>query len=306
MQYLEVKVQLPKEHSDPLSEFLDTLQLPGYYEILFDSSEPNLGQGILKDNTNIRCYLNTGDHESELKIRIFLGALCPGEFSLETREIETREYEEAYKEFYKPFNVDSIWIIPIWEKDTALSKSVVEQGQTPLYLNPGVAFGTGHHETTKLLVARLQKIFQPGMRVLDLGTGSGILSLACGLLGAEEIFSLDIDPNAVRAALSNWQENNYPRPCRFTAVESGIDHPQVFSGIYDLVLANITFAVLSQNMDSIAKIQSPWFLFSGVITERKEEFLELLGEKIPGECTDIESLNGWERIEWRRTPTFRG
>lgn len=300
MQYKEVKIQLPKDFADPLTEYLETLSLPGYYEILFDSSEPNPEESILKTNTNIRAYLNLEDHDSEIKIRIFLKTICPDAHYLETREIETREYEEAYKEFYKPFRVGKIWVIPIWEKDTDLVKQVIGAGDTPLYLNPGVAFGTGHHETTQLILERLQVILQPNSRVLDLGTGSGILSLGSGLLGASHIFSIDIDPNAVKAALSNWKENIYPNSCTFEAVESGLDHPRALSEEYDIVLANITFAVLSSNIEHLAKIKSPLFLFSGIITERKDEFLQLLSEKIPGECTNIEEKNGWERIEWKR------
>ncbi|WCL48492.1 50S ribosomal protein L11 methyltransferase [Leptospira sp. GIMC2001] len=301
MLYREAKVNLPKEFAESLNDFLETLQIPGYYEILFDSSIPKDEGIILPENTNIRAYLNSEDVTTEIKLRIFLSTLCPSSHSLEIREIETREYEEAYKEFYKPFAVDRVWIIPIWEKDNDLTKKIVSDGDIPLFLNPGVAFGTGHHETTQMIVERLQTLIQKGDRILDLGTGSGILSLLCGLLGASTIFSLDIDPNAVKAALSNWKENIYPNDCKFEAVESGFDHPDVFGRDYDIVLANITFAVLSQNISHIAKIQSPVFLFSGIITEKKDEFLELLAIHIPGKLVDSKEKNGWERIEWIRS-----
>lgn len=300
MEYIEAKISIDKEYAESLNEFLDELQLPGYYEVLFDSSEPKTEDSILRTNTNIKAYLNTEDSEKEVKLRIFLQSVCPDSHNLEVRKIETREYEEAYKEYYKPFSLGKFWVIPIWERENPQVQSLVDDGSIPLYLNPGVAFGTGHHETTQLILERLPHILKPHSRILDLGTGSGILSLACGLLGAKSIFSVDIDPNAVNAALSNWKENTYPNSCNFIAEEGGLDHPKIFQNSYDLVLANITFAVLSQNISFIAKVDSPLFLFSGVITERKSEFLDLLKKTIPGELVDIEGRNGWERIEWRR------
>lgn len=300
MLYKELKIQINKDYEPELSNFLETLQLPGYYEILFDSSIPKIEESILRENTNIRAYLNTDDPLSEIKILIYLKSVCPDSFLLESREIETREYEEAYKEFYKPFQVGNVWIIPIWEKNTKLVEEVLSRKEMPLYLNPGVAFGTGHHETTQMIVERLQSLEIYNKRILDLGTGSGILSLLAGLLGAKYIFSLDIDPNAVKAAHSNWKENIYPNDTVFEAEESGFDNPKVFDQEYDLTLANITFAVLSQNMSSLSKINCKHFIFSGVITEKKEDFLALLKEKMPGELIDTKSKNGWERIEWMR------
>lgn len=300
MLYKEIKIQINKDFEPGLSDFLETLQLPGYYEILFDSSIPKVEESILRENTNIRAYLNSDDPISEIKILIYLKAICPDSFVLESREIETREYEEAYKEFYKPFQVGNVWIIPIWEKESKLVEDILSRKEMPLYLNPGVAFGTGHHETTQMIVERLQSLEIKDKAILDLGTGSGIFSLLAGLLGAKSIFSLDIDPNAVKAALSNWKENIYPYPTIFEAEESGFDNPRVFHQKYDLTLANITFAVLSQNINHLARINCKHFIFSGVITEKKEEFLKLLSEKMPGELIDAKSKNGWERVEWMR------
>ncbi|MCC5813231.1 MAG: 50S ribosomal protein L11 methyltransferase [Leptospira sp.] len=300
MKYIEAKISIDKDFSQELDEFLDSLQLPGYYEVLFDSSEPKEEETILKTNTIIRAYLNPEDVDKELKIRIFLKSLCPDSHELEIREIETREYEEAYKEFYKPFQLGNLWVVPIWERENPQVQALISKDHIPLYLNPGVAFGTGHHETTQLILELLPNILSPKSKILDLGTGSGILSLACGLLGASRIFSVDIDPNAVQAAQSNWKENTYPNPCQFEAEVGGLDHPKIFTEEYDLVLANITFAVLSQNIKHIARVNSSHFLFSGVITERKDEFLELLANEIPGALVSIQDRNGWERIEWKR------
>jgi ribosomal protein L11 methyltransferase len=301
LKYKELKINLPKENSEELSEFLETLPLAGYYEILFDSEMPKEdSEAILRENTNLRVYLDAEDNDSDTKILIFTKLLCRDSFLIESREIETREYEEAYKEFYKPLEIGSVWIVPIWERDSELVKEILGSGKIPVFLNPGVAFGTGHHETTQMIVNHLPKIFPIKGKILDIGTGSGILSLLCGKLGASEIFSLDIDPNAVKATKSNWQENQYPNNCKLEVVESGFDHPSVVGGEYDLVLANITFAVLSQNMFILKTIRSPRFLFSGVITERKDEFLDILSLNLPGYQYITEERNGWVLIDYFR------
>jgi ribosomal protein L11 methyltransferase len=298
--YKEVKINIDKDFEPDLSQFLETLSLPGFYEMLFDSSIPKEEDSILRQNTVIRAYLNSDDSISEIKILIYLKSICPDSFTIESRMIETREYEEAYKEFYKPFQVGGVWIVPIWEKESDIVKQALANQQIVLFLNPGVAFGTGHHETTQMIVERLQEITITGKKILDLGTGSGILSLLCGLLGAERIFSLDIDPNAVKATLSNWKENIYPLPTILEAVESGFDHERVSSDLYDLTIANITFAVLSQNILQLSKIHCNHFLFSGVITEKKDSFLDLLKINLPGKLVHSKSKNGWELIEWHR------
>ena len=148
MKYLELKINLPKDISEEFTEFLDSLSVEGYYEILFDSTLPRPASGeILRDDTNIQVYLGETDTEKELKIYIYLKARAAGNSFIESRIVETKEFEEAYKEFYKPFQIgDHYWIIPTWEKDSELSKKVHEESNNViLYMNPGLAFGTGHH-----------------------------------------------------------------------------------------------------------------------------------------------------------------
>ncbi len=298
MKYLEARVSIHKDYSSELTNFLEDLKIPGYYEVLFDSSLPKESSSILKTNTLIKAYFNLDDVQKEIRLRIFLKSLCPDSHSLESRQIETKEYEEAYKEYYKPFRIGKIWILPIWEKESSFP--VLSEEDIPLYINPGMAFGTGHHETTQMILEILPDYFPGCKRVIDLGTGSGILSIACGLLGAESVYAIDIDPNAVRSAQANWKENSFRSSSIFIAETGGLDSPSLFLRSYDLAIANITFAVLSQNIDSIAKIDTNEYIFSGITTEKKEEFLELLREKIPGNQVRSKQTNGWEMIGWQR------
>jgi ribosomal protein L11 methyltransferase len=303
MKYLELKVNLPKDISEEFTNFLDSLSVEGYYEILFDSSLPRPASGeILRDDTNIQVYLGETDLEKELKIQIYLKAVASGKSFLESRLVETKEFEEAYKEFYKPFQVgDNYWIIPTWEKESELSKKVLaEKNNIILFMNPGLAFGTGHHETTKLMISRIEKIAKEGMSILDMGTGSGILSIAAGYKKVKDILAIDIDPNAVRATEFNWAENQFPAPIDFKVLEGGFDHPEIAKKSYDLVLGNITYAVISQNIEYIKKIKANRFLFSGLIIEKKEDSIKLFTEHLGGKLAYEEQFNDWIILEWER------
>jgi ribosomal protein L11 methyltransferase len=307
LEYRELKVNLPKSGSDELYSLLELLQVAGYYEILFDGDSPKEPeQGILKENTNIRIYLNIDEIDKELQILIFLKVNFPHNSNYESRNIETRDYEEAYKEFYKPFPVGKkLWVIPTWEKDSEITKALWQPTNgIPLYINPGVAFGTGHHETTKLILERLDSLAETNVEFFssacDLGTGSGILSIGLAKLGTKRIFAIDIDQNAVKAAWSNWQENDFSKDIKFTVEESGLDNQNCLKESYELAIANITFAVLSQNIRNLAKVNSKRFIFSGIITEKKDAFIELLQSHLPGNLLYSQEWNEWWVLDWQK------
>lgn len=303
MRYSELKCNLPKDIAEDFTEFLEVLQPEGYYEVLFDSSIPRKeGAGIIRDDTNINVYLGETDLEKELQIRIFLSAHSKDCF-IESRVVETREFEEAYKEFYKPFSVgEKFVLIPTWEKDSEQGKKLLTElpDSIPLYMNPGLAFGTGHHETTKLMLSRMPAIIKSGMKILDMGTGSGILSIGAALLKVDSILAIDIDPNAVRATEYNWSENHFSHNIKFQVIEGGFDHPSIQDFDFDLVLANITYAVISQNIERIAKIRTRHFLFSGIISEREQDSIELFKKYIPGKLLFSQEFNEWMILEWIR------
>lgn len=300
MNYKELKINLPKEITEEFNEFLDELEVEGYYEILFDSSLPKIDNQILRDDTNIKVYIQDIDLMKEVKIQIYLSVKAAEKFFIESRNIETKEYEEAYKEFYKPFQIGkNFWIVPVWEKNSSeISKNSSNQ---ILYMNPGLAFGTGHHETTKLMLKRMQDLNLQDSKILDLGCGSGILSIGAFRLGAKKVFALDIDSNATRATEFNFKENQFPNEVELKIIHSGIENEEIFQEKFNLVLANITFAVFSQNIQFINKIKSNEFLFSGLIVERKEDSLKLFREHLGGELVYLEELNDWLLIQWKKT-----
>lgn len=298
LKYREIILNIPKEIAEDFTAFLDEIGVAGYYEILFDREKPRSPQEeIISDDTKFRVYLAQEDRENETKILIFLKANAGESLFFESRWIETKEYEEAYKEFYKPFIVGSYRVIPTWEKDTALGTT--PEGIFPLLVNPGLAFGTGHHETTRLVLGRMGNLNLSGKKVADVGTGSGILSVAAARSGASSILAVDIDPNSVRSASFNRDENDIPSEI-LVVEEGGFDHEKIQEQTWDLLIANITFAVLKANIQKIASIKTNHFLFSGIITERREEFLKLLKDSVGGENVFSQEDAGWELIEWKR------
>ncbi|WP_061218660.1 50S ribosomal protein L11 methyltransferase [Leptospira weilii] len=298
MKYREIILSIPKETAEDFTAFLDEIGVVGYYEILFDREVPRAPhEEIISDDTKFRVYLAEEDNENETKILIYLKVNVGEAFFSESRRIETKEYEEAYKEFYKPFIVGSYRVIPTWEKDTALGTT--PEGVFPLLVNPGLAFGTGHHETTRLVLGRMGNLNLFGKKVADVGTGSGILSIAAAKSGASSILAVDVDPNSVRSAAFNRDENDISSEV-LAVEEGGFDHEKIQRQTWDLLIANITFAVLKANIQKIASIKTDHFLFSGVITERLEEFLELLKSEVGGESVFLQEDTGWELIEWKR------
>lgn len=303
MKYRELKCNLPKEISEEFLNFLEEIQTEGHYEILFDSEQKRLpGSPIISENTNIHVYLEENEIDKEIKIRIFLKLQASENSFVESRIVETREFEEAYKEFYKPFCVGKKFvIIPSWEKNSQEAQRVLQSipSSIPLYMNPGLAFGTGHHETTKLMLERIIEIFPQDMNILDLGCGSGILSIACGLLGARNIIAVDIDPNAIKASLHNISENQFSNT-KFEIIEGGFDHPIIFRSSYDLVLANITFSVITQNLSYLVRMNANRFLFSGITSEKQKEFLQLLEKNMKGKIVYQKAFNEWIILDWKR------
>jgi len=292
MEYKELGIKIRKDVSEYLEVFLDTLPIAGYFETLFDGEDSQ--RTALGDDTLFHVYLDPNDSQTEIQLLIFLslvGANCTSKL------VDTQEFALAYKEFYKPFLVGRIWLIPEWERDTWIPKEISQE--VTLIINPGMAFGTGHHETTKLLLEALSVTKSLPNKACDIGCGSGILSLALLLLGAKDVYAIDIDSNSVRATWENYKLNPITKS-KFRAEEASFDAPVLKEETFDLAIANITHAVLTQNLYHLQKIQSPRFLFSGIITEKKDEFLMNLEESIPGKLAYAKELNEWWVLEWIR------
>ena len=195
---------------------------------------------------------------------------------LTMNELEDADWENNWKQFYKPMEIgERLIVIPEWESAN------VPAGRAALVLNPGLTFGTGSHATTRLCLTELEQQIHGGEKVLDLGCGSGILSIAALVLGASRAFACDIDEKCVDVAYENAALNGVGRDrytVRWGDVLTDRQLQGEFGGEYDIVVANIVADVimgLSGRVRPFLK-DGGLFLCSGIIDDRAEEVADKL------------------------------
>ncbi len=183
------------------------------------------------------------------------------------------DWAHSWQKYYKPMAVgDKLWIVPEWERDKP-----VPEGRTPVYLNPGLTFGTGNHSSTRLCLMGLEEYTVPGQPVLDLGCGSGILSIAALNLGASSAVAVDIDPKAADVAYENATLNGIGKD-RYTVRAGDVLTDKALAAElgqqrYPLVLANIVADVIMPLSAKAGKYltEEGVFLCSGIIDTRADE-----------------------------------
>ena len=196
------------------------------------------------------------------------------------------DWENNWKQFYKPMEIgDRLLVVPEWEQASDPQRII-------LRLNPGLTFGTGGHATTRLCLQALDAHIHGGEKVLDLGCGSGILSIAALRLGAASAFACDIDEKCVDVAYENAALNHITKDT-YTVRWGDVLHDQQLrtemGGGYDMVVANIVADVIMGLSGSVRDFLKPGglFLCSGIIDDRAEEVLQKL------------QSDGWDVIEQR-------
>lgn len=190
---------------------------------------------------------------------------------LETIGLKEDDWAECWKKYYKPLHIGkNIVIVPAWEDYEAKETDVIVK------IDPGMAFGTGTHETTALCAELIEKHMPKGKRVLDVGTGSGILAVLASKLGAGEIEALDIDPNAVKAAKENCIANN---ALNVTCRQS--DLIRAASGKYDFISANIVADIIIRMSENVADyvVDGGILIVSGIIETQADEVSNALTAK---------------------------
>ncbi len=213
------------------------------------------------------------------KVRVELEELrqfCDiGEGTVTVDETEDIDWINNWKQYFHQFYIDDILVIPSWE-----DVKVEDLDRTVLHIDPGTAFGTGMHETTQLCVRQLRKYMTPGARLLDVGTGSGILSILALMFGAGHAVGTDLDQCAVEAVAENCAANSID-PARFEMLIGNIItdravQAQVGYGQYDIVVANILAEVLLPLTPVITEQLKPGgiYITSGIIDDKEETVVE--------------------------------
>ena len=209
------------------------------------------------------------------------------DYTLDEADCFAEDWINNWKQYYKPIPVGKKLLIhPVWEE------TFDPIGRIVLELEPGLAFGTGSHETTRLCLELLETYIRPDDRMLDVGCGSGILSIAALLLGAKEAVGIDIDALAVKTAVENAKMNRVED--RFTALCG--DLTEKVSGKYRVVAANIVADVILRLTKDVVAFMEPEavYILSGIISERTQEILAALGGTF--EILEVKEERGWAAI----------
>lgn len=204
------------------------------------------------------------------------------------------DWAHSWQKYYRPIPVgERLYIVPEWEKGIA-----IPAGRAPLYLNPGLTFGTGSHASTQLCLEGVEQYTETGGEILDLGCGSGILSIAALSLGASFAVAVDIDPKAVGVAYENAALNEIGRDRYLVQAGNVLSDAALFSALaqrqYQLVLANIVADVILPLCVPVKELLAPGgiFICSGIIDTRGEE-MEVALRGHGYEILERKEKNGW-------------
>ena len=191
-----------------------------------------------------------------------------GPLALSTDSVKDQDWSEVWKQYYKPFRAGKHLVIkPTWEEWDA------QEGDLIIELDPGMAFGTGTHETTAMCISLIEKYYAGG-KLLDVGTGSGILAIAAARLGAKDVVAVDIDPDAVRVAKENVEHNGLSDSI---FVREG-DLLQGLNEVFDFAAANILAPVICMLAGPLKNHlkKNGLFICSGIINEAESDVLDAL------------------------------
>ena len=290
MEWLELIVHTTTEAADAVSEALigcgatgtmveDRADIPdpskpnGYWEIIDPALITQMPEDVL-----VHAWLAPDDtlQENLKLLRERLDALAEiwgeaaGSLRVDTANVKDEDWSEVWKQFYKPFRAGERLVVkPTWEAYTP------REGDLIIEIDPGMAFGSGMHETTSMCLQLLEQYVRKGCTVFDVGTGSGILAIGAALLGARDVLAIDIDENAVRVAKENIAHNGLADRIR---AEAGNLLDRAPDALCDVCVANIIADVICGFAEPLVPHIRPGgvFLCSGIIAEREGDVLRAL------------------------------
>ena len=280
MSWQELSISVPHEYVEPVS------YLFGRYGRGLSTEPQGAGRVLL------RTYLESASRERLARIDVGIRLVSSvgelGELAIRDLD-ENEDWQNSWKEHYAALAVGERLIIkPSWV-DLQIEET---QGRIVIDLDPGIAFGTGYHPTTYTCMEALEELVEPDMRVLDLGTGSGILTIAALMLDAGSAVALDIDSQAVTAARQNFRRLRLQN--RVTLAKGSVPHPSAADGTIDLAVANISARGVADRSPFLLRALRPGAMLvaSGLLATQRPEvddaFLAL------GFIPELE----WPREEW--------
>ena len=234
----------------------------GMYGDLVDESILNADKTAIKVSLFVPEEKSVAEYREFIETRLFALGISA---KVSAEDMNEEDWAESWKQYYKPISLGKVTVVPAWEKYDA------GEGEVIIRMDPGMAFGTGTHETTRLVMRAMQDELRGGERVLDVGTGSGILSICASKLGAKCCRAYDIDPVAVKVARENVRDNG----CDNVEVDVSdlLKNVDVSDGKFDFCVANIVADIIIRMMPDVRRVLkngSPLIL-SGIIAERADE-----------------------------------
>lgn len=225
---------------------------------------------LQRDRTKGIIHVYVNPHENPLEAVSFIKERLDAEkieHEIKIADCKTEDWVNNWKQYFHPMPIgEKLLIRPTWEDEYDAG------GRKVLHIEPGLAFGTGSHPTTKLCLETLEKYINNDSTVLDIGCGSGILSIASLLLGAKSAFGVDIDKLAVKTALANAEENGFNPPV-FDAVNGNLSDK--VTGKFNVVVANIVADIIMEFNKEVANFleDDGVYITGGIIDCRKDEVI---------------------------------
>ena len=296
-QWIQIKVTSRVENLDQLCAVMSMLSnglqiedysdiedriLDGVYGDLIDESVLNADRTVASVSIYVSADKPTEYYTMYLKERFDALKI---ETKMELISLCEDDWANSWKQYYKPIKIGKrLVVVPMWEKYEGESHEVVVK------MDPGMAFGTGTHETTRLCATLLERYVNRDTVMLDVGCGSGILAICASKLGAKECYAYDIDPVAVKVTKENVKDND------ITNIECGVSDllKGVKDGKYDVITANIVADIIIRLLPDISKYmkeQAPLIL-SGIIDERCDDVYKSIEEN-NFQIVDEIHENGW-------------
>lgn len=268
--FINILPELPDDNTAYISFYIEE-----------DADDEQLLSQITEEIENLRSFVNVGSG------------------TIEKSQTKEEDWINNWKEFFKPFSVGNVYITPTWiEEDAPKDKVVIK-------IDPGTSFGTGMHETTQLAIRQVSKYLKKGDWVVDIGCGSGILSILSLKLGADYVSAIDIDPIAVDASEENMQVNDMDVSKYQIQQGNLLEDTSVSSWLgvecYDVVVANILADVLIPLCPHVTKIlrKGGIYITSGIIADKADD-VEAILYKHGMELVDRLHQGDWVSIVARK------
>jgi ribosomal protein L11 methyltransferase len=280
MNWTEICVSIPNEYLELASAIANMTVPYGIYIEDYSDLETAaweiahidlIDEELINKDRNksiIHIYISECDNAAEALE--FLKARLEAEnipFEAETIGVNDKDWNENWKKYFKPIEVGSrLAVVPSWEEYDN------KDNRTILSIDPGAAFGTGTHATTSLCLALLENYIADGDKMLDIGTGSGILAIASCLLGADSAVGVDIDAQSVKTAKENAEINSIAEKCEFFVG----DLADKVTGKYNIVCANIVADVIIKLLPDAKNFmqRDAFLIISGIIDIRRDDILK--------------------------------